>query len=398
MSTFWYIEYPVVFVGLFMAMVITLQYLKYKEKIEDEKKRENTIEPYVSILIPAHNEEEYIAKCIESVLNLDYPKEKLEIIVLDDGSTDRTYEIAKSYEDKGVKVVRKEKNIGKANILNYGLEIAKGEFVCTLDADSYVSPYSLKRMLAQVDSENVAAVASGVKVRSAKNIIEEVQRIEYLFAIFSRKLVNYLDAVQVTPGPFSLFRKDVLIKLKGFDPNSLVEDQEIALRLQKYGYKINSSFDNDVYTEIPKNFFELMKQRTRWQRGGFWNTVKYLHLINPKYGNLGMVILPFSVFGYIVLVTGVLLFIYYLLTRSPYEDFIGWETYILNFGPLHVFMLLWIGIAIMWFYIGIKKMFEDEKITLPSVLLYLLLYPLFITIFWFSAAYTEIKKGGKFSW
>lgn len=391
------IEYPIAFIGLFMAVLVTLIYLKNLAGISAQKKMKSAWEPEVSVLIPAFNESKYIAKCIESVLALEYPGEKLEVIVLDDGSTDNTAEIARRYGKQGVRVISKE-NSGKADSLNKGIKIAKGELIATLDADSYVSPHSLGRMLAHFDSKGVAAVASAVKIREARNIVEEVQRIEYLYALFSRKIVNFINAVQVTPGPFSVFRRDVLLKVGGFDTKSLVEDQEIALRLQKGGYRINSSMDTDVYTEIPHGFFELMKQRTRWQRGGFWNSVKYLDMVHPKYGDLGMIVLPFSLFGYAMLVIGVLLFAYYLVGRSPYEQFVGWETVLLNLGPIHIFVLVWVAIAMFWFYFGIRNMFEKEKLGLGSVIAYLLLYPIFTTIFWFSAAYVEIRNGGRFTW
>ncbi len=393
----WMIEYPVAFIGLFMAVLVTLIYLRNLGAISLQKKRKSSWEPEVSVLIPAFNESEYIAKCIESALALDYPRKKLEIIVLDDGSTDNTGEIAERYAKENVKVIRK-KNSGKADSLNQGIRIAKGELIATLDADSYVQQYSLRKMLAYFDSKRVAAVASAVKIREARNIIEEVQRIEYLYALFSRKIINFINSVQVTPGPFSIFRKEALVLVGGFDTKSLVEDQEIALRLQKSGYVINSSTDSDVYTEIPHNFFELMKQRTRWQRGGFWNSVKYLDMIGPKYGDLGMVVLPFSIFGYVILVTGVLLFTYYLVKRSPYEEFLGAETLLLNLGPLHILVFVWILIAMFWFFFGIRNMFEREKLGPGSVVIYLLLYPILTTIFWFSAAYVEIKNGGRFDW
>lgn len=397
MPQLWMIEYPIAFIGLFAAILLTLIYLKNLGSIEQQKKLRSKWEPTVSVLISALNESEYIANCIESVLALDYPKKKLEIIVLDDGSTDNTAEIVSNYAKRGVKLVRK-KNTGRADSLNQGIKMAVGEMIATFDADSYVSPYSLRVMLAHFNAPEVAAVASAVKIRKAKNIVEEVQRTEYLFALFSRKIMNFINAVQVTPGPFSVFRREVLLKLGGFDTKSLVEDQEIALKLQNYGYRINSSIDSDVYTEIPRNFFELMKQRTRWQRGGFWNSIKYLHMVHPKYGDLGMFVLPFSIFGYIILVIGLMLFIYYCITISPYGELVGWEGLLINIGPLHILILVWIAIALFWFFFGIRNMFEKEKLSFLSVAIYLLLYPLFILVFWFSAAYTEIKEGGKLTW
>lgn len=401
MAQFWMIEYPIAFIGIYVAVFITLLYLKNLGEIERQAVKKCAWQPKVSVLIPAFNEEEYIADCVKSVLSLDYPSEKFEVIVLDDGSTDKTFDVAKRFEKNArgvsVSVVRK-KNSGKADSINQGLRIASGEVIATLDADSYVSPYSLQRMLVHFDSPDVAAVASAVKIRQAHSLVEEVQRIEYLYALFSRKIVNFINSVQVTPGPFSMFRKEVLVAVGGFDTKSLVEDQEIALRLQKAGYKVNSSIDSDVYTEIPHGFFDLMKQRTRWQRGGFWNSVKYLSMMRPKYGDLGVLVLPFGLFGYFMLVIGVLMFTYGLLFPSPYQDFLGWQVALLNLGPVHVFIGVWILVAFFWFFFGVRKMFPAERFGVRSVALYLILYPLFTTLFWFSAAYTEIKNRGKFTW
>ncbi len=399
MGSFWPIEYLTSFICLFVAVLMTLVYLKNRQKIHEKRHERRGWTPMVSVIIPAYNEEEYIAGCLESVLALDYPKDKLEIIVVDDGSTDDTAKVAGEIAKKNPHLwVMRKPNSGKADSMNQAIAKAKGELVACLDADSYVSPYSLNRILAHFDSDDVAAVAAGVKVRKASNLIEEIQRIEYLYALFSRRIMNMLNAVTVTPGPFSIFRREVIIKVGGFDKTSLVEDQEIALRLQKHGYKVNSSADSDIYTEIPHSFLELMKQRTRWQRGGFWNAMKYLDLIHPKYGDLGIVILPFGVFGYFLLVFSLLVFADSILVHSHYEQFIGMQAFFLGLNPLHILVLVWFVISFFWFFFGIRPMFKEEKIGLPSVLLYLFLNPILTAIFWFSAAYSEIKTGGKFTW
>jgi biofilm PGA synthesis N-glycosyltransferase PgaC len=276
--------------------------------------------------------------------------------------------------------------------------MARGEFVAPLDADSYVSPFSLSRMMAHFDSGSVAAVAAGVQVPKAKNWIENLQRLEYMYAIFSRKVVNCIDAVQVTPGPFSVFRRKTLVAIGGFDVHSMVEDQEVALRLQEHGYRINSCIDCCVYTEVPDNFTELMKQRTRWQRGGFWNSMKYLHLIKPEFGDFGVLVLPYGVFGYFVLLFWLGLSVYSLLSISPYTDFIGLKWFILNLGPFHILMLVGVAIYLFWFLFGIKRMFSDQKLGAGNVLLFFFLYPMFLTFFWITAAYTELKTKGRFEW
>ncbi|MEK6979439.1 MAG: glycosyltransferase [Candidatus Micrarchaeota archaeon] len=392
----WFIEYPVSFISIFVAVFFTLIYLKNFNRMEHKSKQAHGWEPKITILIPAYNEENSIAACLDSVLASDYPREKMEILVLDDGSTDKTAEIAKRYSTHGVIVCSKE-NTGKADSLNFGIKKSTGEIIATLDADSFISPYSIRRMLPLFEDETVGAVASAVKVKKAKNLLEEIQRIEYLFALFSRKVVSFIESVQVTPGPFSMFRRWIFDKVGDFDTKSLVEDQEIALRIQSHHYKIRCSLDADVFTEIPRTFLDLMKQRTRWQRGGFWNSLKYLKMINPKYGDLGMIILPFGVFGYLMLVIFLVLAVYYMFYGSPYQEALSYDSYLLAFRELHVFGILMIGLAFLWLFYGMGRLFREQELHPVSIFLYIILYPMLITLFWFSAAYKELRGEG-FSW
>ena len=240
----------------------------------------------MSIIVPAYNEEKYISKCLEMLLDIDYPRERLEIIVINDGSTDNTEREARKFEKYGVKVYT-QKNAGKGAALNHGLRIARGGFIVTMDADSYVLPGTLRQLLAFFrEDEKVMAVTPAIKIRPSKNLLVELQRIEYLMIIFSRKLLSFIDAVPVTPGPFSIFRASVFKEIGGFDENNLVEDQEIALRIQRHNYKIKSSVKAEVYTEPPDNLNDRLRQRIRWQRGGIRNYWKYKHMITPEYGCL----------------------------------------------------------------------------------------------------------------
>ena len=163
----WFIEYPVSFISIFVAVFFTLIYLKNFNRMEHKSKQAHGWEPKITILIPAYNEENSIAACLDSVLASDYPREKMEILVLDDGSTDKTAEIAKRYSTHGVIVCSKE-NTGKADSLNFGIKKSTGEIIATLDADSFISPYSIRRMLPLFEDETVGAVASAVKVKKQK--------------------------------------------------------------------------------------------------------------------------------------------------------------------------------------------------------------------------------------
>lgn len=385
------------FISLYFGVVFTILIIR---NFRGMKQLPNTKwQPAISVIIPAYNEEEYIEKCIESLVNTDYPKNKLEVIVINDGSTDNTAKIARKYQNKYIRVLSKP-NTGKADSLNFGIRHAKGEIIATLDADSYVAPYSINRMLPLFKEKNVAAVASSVKVRNAKNLIEEIQRIEYLYAIFSRKVVNYIDSVQVTPGPFSMFYSWVFKKIGGFDTKSLVEDQEIALRLQSHQYQIRSSIDADVYTEIPKDLKSLMHQRVRWQRGGFWNSVKYLNLINPKYGDLGLLILPFGIFGYVSIVSSALIGLFLFINKSFYERYLGIEALFLSIGATQILTVIAILFALIWFFYWLTRLFQGEKLSKRSLIMYLIFYPIMIAVFWVIAFIKEVqdRRSNKTSW
>ena len=257
--------------------------------------------PVVSVVIPAYNEEETIAKTVDSVLNLDYPKDKLEIIVINDGSKDKTAEIVKTYSN--VTLINQE-NSGKGVALNKGLDIAKGEFFVCLDADSMVKEDALKKMLPHFENSDIAAVLPLMKIIKPKTWIQKVQWCEYLINFFYKKLMGILDCIHVAPGPFSVYRKSIIKELGGFDKNNLTEDLEISLRLQKYHYKILQVLNAEVFTTAPDNFKDFYKQRNRWYKGTLLNIWNYRFMIfNPEYGDFGMLQLPRVAFAGVIAIS-----------------------------------------------------------------------------------------------
>ncbi len=284
--------------------------------------------PLVSIIIPAHNEESTIGAVIGSVLGLDYPRKKLEVIVVNDGSTDRTRKIAESFEQQGVVVIN-QKQGGKGSAMNKGLGIAKGEFLACLDADSFVEPMTLKKMLTHFISKKVAAVTPVMKVKTPGTFLQKIQWVEYLLSVYMRKLFSYLNVISVTPGPFSIYRTDVLRKLGGFDRASIVEDQEIAYRLQKNQYQIVQSNEGDVYTSAPKTLGELYHQRKRWFKGSLLTLYQYRNLMfQREYGDFAFYQMPSVLFGLFSCIIVVAFVIQY--TVVPFINSV-WHMYITNF-------------------------------------------------------------------
>lgn len=392
-STIKLIEYAVAFLALYITIFYILVYLQNR-KMMDEVPKDTGYEPKISIIIPAYNEEKNIARCLDSILNSNYPKKKLEILVIDDGSKDGTLKIAKKYEKNGVKVFHKE-NSGKANSLNYGIEKAKGEIIATLDADSYIMPKTIRKMLPHFSDKAVAAVTAAVKTGPPKTFIQELQKVEYIYTLFSRRLMCFLDAVNVTPGPFSMFRSWVFGEVGGFDPYNILEDQEIAMRIQSYNYKIRSSMDASVYTEVPADFISLLNQRTRWHRGGLHNSAKYTNLIGPAYGDLGMIVMPLGLLAVAAIFAIIFVSIYYyFFTIHPAISGFGSILFLVN--PVHIVGVTMLILTFAWVFAGLQ-FFKGEGLRPHMVVLYIVSYAYLILLFWLSAIFKELTMK-KMTW
>lgn len=277
-------------------MLIT--YFEKRLNIQEETIRaKNKIKKYpgVTILVPCWNEENTISKTIFSLLNLDYPKDKLKIIIIDDGSTDNTWNVVQKFKSKKQVEMYKKENGGKYTALNFGLSKTESELVGCLDADSYVDKNTLKNIVTYFEDKEIMAVTPSVKVWKPKTIIQLMQKVEYGWAIFVRKMFSYMGALYVTPGPFSIFRKEVFDNLGGYRHAHQTEDMEMAMRMQSNHYKIANSHDAFVYTVAPATIKKLYKQKLRWTYGFIKNALDYRFIFfRKKYGNLGIFILPIS--------------------------------------------------------------------------------------------------------
>ncbi len=394
MNTVELVNYAIAFFSLFVVNVFILLYLRHRNDYLKTPPKTGW-EPFVSIVIPAYNEGEYLSETLKSILDVDYPQNKLEIIVVDDGSTDNTYEIAKKFEGGAVKVFKKE-NAGKGSALNLGVQKAKGELIATMDADSYLTKSTIRELLPFFQDPKVMAVTPAVKIKQSGSWLKELQRVEYLMILFSRKLLSFIDSVPVTPGPFSIFRTKVFDEVGLFDEHNLVEDQEIALRIQAHNYKIRSSMTADVYTEPPDNMRDLLRQRVRWQRGGFRNYWKYKFMINPKYGDFGMYFVPlnFATITAFFLLLGLML--HSFLTTPYYVQYIWVEVFGFNVGLFTFVGAFVILTSIIFTYLAVKS-FEKEKIRLRYMLTFIIFYWYLMIGYNLLFAFKELKREG-YSW
>ncbi len=244
--------------------------------------------PLISILVPGYNEGAVIQASIRSLLALDYPR--YEVLVIDDGSKDKTYQLARHFEGEHsratVRVFRK-KNGGKSRALNFGIERAKGEFILCMDADSTLAPQTLRKAVRHlVDSPRVGAVAGSVKVVNRTNWLAKLQALEYIEGLnMVRAAQGFFRLVNIIPGPIGLFRRSALESVGGYDHDTFAEDCDLTLKLLAMGWQVKYEPAATAMTEAPESLLDLLKQRYRWTRGILQAIAKHKRkLVDPRTG------------------------------------------------------------------------------------------------------------------
>ena len=216
--------------------------------------------PSVTILIPAYNEGGTILQSIKSALSQNYPK--LEVIVVDDGSGDDTFEKANSIKDSRLKVFRK-KHEGKAKALNFGLQRASGEIITTIDADTLLAPNAIRELVKRIYSKEIVGAGGQIRVLGS-SFLERAQDVEH-FRIAMFRRAKELEDLSVAPGPLSAFRKTILREIGGF-VESKVEDYATTKAIKKLG-KVVYAPKAKAYVKMPSKLSELWLQRKRWFLG-----------------------------------------------------------------------------------------------------------------------------------
>lgn len=300
------LAYPFLFLAIFFEAFVLVTFLSQPARLARKRSR-GTTTPSVAVIVPCYNEATTVAATCDSLLALDYPKEKLEVILIDDGSTDGTAGAMQRFAGHPqVRIVRKE-NGGKHTALNAGIALTQAEIIGCLDADSFVETDALREIIPCFAAAKVAAVTAAMSVHKPENLLQEMQNAEYIFGITLRHSMASINGLYVTPGPFSFYRRAVLAELGGFRYGHQTEDMEMALRIQQAGYHIENAPYARVYTKAPSSVPGLIKQRTRWTTGFIRNILgEYRGLVGSrKHGVLGTLILPI---GLAAIVSGILIF------------------------------------------------------------------------------------------
>ena len=290
------VTYTLLFVALYFEIFLLVSFLEKRTGRQVIRpKTQDAWLPSTCIVVPCFNEEASIGSTLSSLLALRYPADKLEVIVIDDGSSDKTLAIARTFETSPqvrVRVFTKE-NGGKHTAMNLALANTEAELIGCLDADSIVEADALTRIAQVFADKKVAAVTPGLHVWNPRTFLQHIQNVEYRLAVFNRFVFATLGALYITPGPFSIFRTSVIRELGGWRHGHSTEDLEMALRLQAAGHLIGNAPGAAVYTLTPEGLVGLFRQRIRWTYGFLRNAADYRHmLMSRSHGNLGLITLP----------------------------------------------------------------------------------------------------------
>jgi cellulose synthase/poly-beta-1,6-N-acetylglucosamine synthase-like glycosyltransferase len=280
----------------------------YTVKQARHKKRRNRWHlPTVSVIVPARNEEKAIERNLLSLYNSDYPSAKLEVIVINDGSTDRTEEIVREFKrthrDRCKVRLINRPNRGKATALNYALKrCVKYSLVMCLDSDSYLSPLALRNAVQNFRDRNVVALSSNVNIVEDGTVMSLVQRFEYLVCYQMKKGQALLGVEYIVGGIGSMFRKSMMTKVSFYDTNTMTEDIDLTMKIivnKAKKQKIAYAADSIVYTEPAHTISELMRQRFRWKYGRSQTFYKNEHLFFSQQScyakRLTWFMLPFAI-------------------------------------------------------------------------------------------------------
>ena len=299
----------IAFYFLFLFILIYFQNRKDILKVPKITKKHD-----ISVVITCYNEGATIGKAIENLVKNGYSNLK-KIIVVDDCSKDNSYEIIKKYAKKYpgmVMAVQTPKGTGcAAGAKNYGSKFVKTDLIAFTDGDSFPEKGAIEKAIGFFDEPNVGAVTSTVLVQNRTNLLLRLQTIEYIVIKFTRKLLEFIGSIYVTPGPLAIYRRNIFEKIGRFDANNLTEDIEITWRLLYNGYDVKMSVPSKVYSVAPHKFKDWFRQRVRWNKGGVQTMIKYGGSFFKK-GMLGAFVLPFFVFSWILGVFGLAILVYRL--------------------------------------------------------------------------------------
>jgi biofilm PGA synthesis N-glycosyltransferase PgaC len=325
--------------------------VKYKKEIA-------TYNPRVSVMVPAWNESIGVLETVKTLLASTY--RNVEIVVVNDGSTDDSHKLIQDFKrnyyakhrhevDKIDIVYRYKKNGGKGAALNTAIKLAKGDILMSIDADCLIMPDTIKNIVRRFVDPNVMAAVGNVKIGNTKRLLGVIQYLEFLFSFYFKKADSLMNTIYIVGGAAGAFRRETLEKVGTYNISNITEDIELSVRIQDAGMKIVYVADAIIYTEGASEIKGLMKQRLRWKRGRFETFFQHKHLFfSAKRDHnklLTCIILPLAWFGELQLALEMffLMFLYiYSFFTQDFSSFIS-------------------GIIVVGFMFFIQLCFDDKQ-------------------------------------
>lgn len=406
--------YPFIFLALYFESFLLVTFLSKPARERRVAATNSTfsVAPQVAIIVSVWNEETTIGGTIESLLALEYPQDKLSLILVNDGSTDGTSTVLdRLASHPQITVIHKE-HAGKFATMNAGIEHASGaELIGFLDADSFVAPDALREIVAAFADPKISAVTASMSIHKPQTLFQRIQHAEYALSISLRHVMASIDSLYVTPGPFSFYRQSVFTELGLFKHAYLAEDMEMAMRMQRAGLRIGNALRARVYTKGPPTFRRLLKQRIRWTTGFLRNLLfDYRDLLGSrKNATLGLMVLPF---GLIAVGAGIFLFVL-SITQIAYSGFHTLSlvqaaplSYAFSWQPLSWFFLPITTVTLLsallmltifsWMIVG-KHISKTPGALVLNVVAYFALYGLIAPV-WLIYSVSDVARGVNTTW
>lgn len=285
-----------------IAGYIILWFKKKRKVAAPPYPKDEVISYSVDIILPMFNEEKVILRTINNLLRINY--ESYNIIVVDDGSTDRCLEIVTEHFRSHPRIkILSQKNKGKALALNFGIKMSRSDIVLCVDADTLVRSDVIDKILPYFLEKKVAGVSGYLKVGNKKNLLTNIQYVEYITnENFERSVFDSINGIMIVPGAIGAFRRSALTEVGGYARDVLTEDCDLSFRLLSKNYIIRNAFDAFGFTEAPINCKMFFRQRVRWKVGTFQVLIKYhkILLLSPNKA-LAYVVVPYKwIFGMIL--------------------------------------------------------------------------------------------------
>jgi cellulose synthase/poly-beta-1,6-N-acetylglucosamine synthase-like glycosyltransferase len=365
--------------------------------------------PSVTIIVPCWNEENTVSKTIDSLLSLRYPKDKLEIFIIDDGSTDRTWKTVQKFKNNlQVKLFHKE-NGGKHTAVNFGIENSTSELIGCLDADSFVDKDALHEIASAFNEDaQMMAATPMLVVHEPKTILQKMQKTEYHTGAFLKRMLSPLDAITVTPGPFSIFRRGVFQKIGLYKKAHNTEDMEFALRMQANHMRIRNVHTAQVHTTTPSTLYTLYRQRLRWAYGIMKNTLDYRFMIfRREYGILGTIALPLSFFGVFIFLYNFGFIVFHIarviMSKAVEISTVGLsfalpraDSFFFNTDFMSILSYVFLGLGLVIIWNGVK-LAEGRFRPSSGIFYFIFLYGIVAPI-WFTRAVVNVAFSKGTNW